>query len=66
MNGCFHIRYSNLKDSVSSNKEGHFILIKRAIHPEDRIALKIYVPNKSFKIHGGKKFDRNRQTPNHG
>ena len=44
--------------SVTSDKEGHFILIKGSVHPEDRIVLKIYVPNKSFKIHEIK-IDRN-------
>lgn len=35
---------------ATSDREGHFILIKGSIHQEDIIVMKVYVLNKSFKI----------------
>ena len=45
----------NLKTkSDTSDKKGHFILIRGSMHQEDTIAIKVCVPNKSSKIHGVK------------
>lgn len=52
----------NLKTkSDASDKEGHFILIRGSMHQEDTIAIKVCVPNKSFKIHGVKT-DRTKES----
>ena len=43
----------NFKIKITSDKEGHYIMIKGSIQEEDITIVTIYVPNKdSFKIDG--------------